>query len=173
MNSDAKDAGRRTLLQRGMALLGGGAAIIAGARWTRVEAAPRDTPTPRTLTLYARKRPVAVLPADSRLLATGDLFDAPDGGAAVGAFYTNCFCLGTAFGPHTDSEANLQFQVLHLKEGTLFGMSGGGNAHGDVTMHAIVGGTSRYSGARGSYVERLATTGEPEPGLVEFIITLA
>jgi hypothetical protein len=172
MMSDAKDAGRRTLLQRGLALLGGGAAVLAGTRWGRVEAAA-PTPTPQTLTLYARKRPLAAQSSDTRLVASGDLFDTPAGETSVGAFYTNCFCLGTPFGPHTTADANLEFQVLHLKDGTLFGISGGGNAHAGVTMHAIVGGTNRYAGARGSYTERPAGPGAADHGMLEFIVTLA
>jgi hypothetical protein len=172
MMSDAKHAGRRTLLQRGLALVGGGAAVIAGARWTRAEAAPPKADT-RTLTLYARKHPVTSAASDARLVASGDLYDTPSGGAVVGSLYTNCFCLGTPFGPDTSSQANLQFQVLHLKEGTLFGISGGGNAHGDITQHAIVGGTSRFAGATGTYVERPAGADVPDHGVVEIIVALA
>ena len=42
---------------------------------------------------------------DGRLVATGDVFDAPDG-ARIGTFYSNCFCLHSSFGPETGAASN-------------------------------------------------------------------
>jgi hypothetical protein len=178
---------RRTLLQRGLALLAGGVAVAASPRLIRAKSAvdpkPGGAADPKragtTLTVYARKRPLAAPPdADrgvqghSRQLASGELLDAPDG-KRLGAFYTNCFCLGTAFGPHNGAASNLEFQVLQLKEGTLFGMCGGATEPGGARAHAVVGGTDRYAGARGVYVERPATGKAARHDVVEFIVTLA
>jgi hypothetical protein len=179
---EKRGTGRRTLLQRGLALIAGGAALVAGARTGRIEAAapPRHAlGTDGTLKLYARKRPLAPPPAgahgshrpDGRLLASGELFDTPDG-AAVGEFHTNCFCLDTPFGPQA-AGSNLEFQVLQLKDGTLFGLCAGSVVNGTAKVHALVGGTGRYAGARGSYFERTANPQSGGHDLVELVVTLA
>ena len=180
---DTGRTGRRTLLQRGLALLAGGVAVATGVRTVQAEepTAPVVDVGPQrrrhTLTLYAHKRPVAGVrgghPAhgtDARTLASGDLLDAP-GGSAVGSFYTNCFCMGTPLGPHARASSNLEFQVLELAEGTLFGICGGTNGSA-AKAHAIVGGTGRYAGASGSYVERPAAD-TARRDVVELIVTLA
>lgn len=181
---DTGRTGRRTLLQRGLALLAGGAAVATGVRTVRAEepAPLKLDPTPRrdvqTLTLYARRRPVAGVPAgghaahtaDARTLASGELLDAP-GGNAVGTFHTNCFCMGTPLGPHNRSASNLEFQVLELTDGTLFGICGGATPS-TAKAHAIVGGTGRYAGASGSYIERPAADAARRD-VVELIVTLA
>lgn len=174
MNKDA--TGRRTLLQQGLALLGGGVAFAAGARWSRgtpVEAAPIDSKG--ALKLYARVRPIAgPSPAqsqsDTRTVVTGDLLDAPQG-KRIGEFSANCFSLGTPFGTHVNSAATIEMQVLQLHDGTLFGMSTP-SAPGAPKVHAVIGGTARFAGARGTYVQRPVSA----PGahdLVEFIISIA
>lgn len=174
MNKDA--TGRRTLLQRGLALLGGGVAIAAGAGWsrgTRAEAAPIDGKGP--LKLFARIRPISgTSPAqgqsDARTVATGELLDAPHG-KRVGEFSANCFCLDTPFGTHVNSAATIEMQVLKLHDGTLFGLSTP-SAPGAPKVHAVIGGTERFAGARGSYVQRPVNA----PGahdVVEFIVSIA
>lgn len=172
---DKAGTGRRTLLQHGLALLSGGVAVAAGARWSRgtpAQAAPGRAP----LTFYARVRPVPGAPhaagqADTRIVSSGDLLDAPDG-KRVGHFSTNCFCLGTPFGPQATAASNFEMQVLQLHDGTLFGMSAPG-PEGAPKIHAIVGGTARYAGVRGTYVQRAAAGPKAGRDLVEFVVTMA
>lgn len=166
---------RRTLLQHGLALLGGGLAVAAGTRWNRPAQAQERPGGARPLTLYARIRPLpgrAGHPGDTRVVSSGDLLDAPNG-KRVGQFYTNCFCLGTPFGPHETAASNLELQMLQLDEGTLFGMGGGSPSHDDEKAHAIIGGTAKYAGARGTYVQRAASGKPGNRDLVEFVVTLA
>ena len=62
-------------------------------------------------------------------------------------------------------------QVLQLHDGTLFGMSTP-SAPGAPKVHAVIGGTARFAGARGTYVQSPVSA----PGahdLVEFIISIA
>ena len=125
MNKDAK--GRRTLLQQGLALLGGGVAVAAGAPDAAGAAAPQRL-------------------SEAHGLATGDLLDAPHG-KRVGEFSANCFCLGTPFGTHVNSAATIEMQVLQLHDGTLFGMSTP-SAPGAPKVHAVIGGTARFAGAQ-------------------------
>ncbi len=177
---DTRGTGRRTLLQRGLAALAGGAALVIGARPARAETAPPPSPQrfDGTLRMYARKRPLAGPPAgqqishrtDGRLLGSGELLDGP-AGARIGEFYTNCFCLDTPFGPQS-AGSNLEFQVLQLQDGTLFGLGAGSVNHDATKVHAVVGGTGRYAGARGSYFERAAGAQAGSHDLVELVVTL-
>jgi hypothetical protein len=160
---------RRTLLQRGFALLAGGAALAGGTRWA---AASPPTAAPNSLTLYSRRRPVASLPgashADGRIVASGDLLDAP-GGARVGAFHTNCFCAQSPFGPQSVSASNLEFHVLQLTDGTLFAIGSGLEDAGA----AIVGGTGRYAGRSGSYIQRAIADPSVGADVRQLMITFA
>jgi len=167
--------GRRTLLQQGLALLGGGVAFAAGTRWARGTPAQAAPSGAAPLTFYARIRPVSGslhsgTHGDTRLIASGELLDAP-GGKRIGDFSTNCFCLGTPFGPHATAASNVEMQVLQLQDGTIFGMSAP-NPAGGPKIHAIVGGTARYAGARGTYVQQAAATPARGHELVEFVVSI-
>jgi hypothetical protein len=145
----------------------------------RITPAPdgRSDPQPpgTTLTFYTRPRPLAAPPGAARAvqadharqLASGDLLDAPHG-KRIGAVYTNCFCPGAPFGAQPSS-SDLEFQVIQVDDGTLFGMCGG-EAKG-VKVRAIVGGTGRFAGARGAYIERPAAGANHD--VVELVLTLA
>jgi hypothetical protein len=168
--------GRRTMLQRTLALLAGGVAVGTGARWTRAGAQPVE-PGGGPLTVYARTRPFTGPPngapagqAPGTQLSSGELLDAPDG-KVIGAFHTNCFCLG-GIGTHHVAGPSLELQVLQLKDGTLFGICSGPGADG-AKSHAIVGGTERYAAARGAYVERVTAARSAGFDVVQFVVTLA
>ena len=134
-----------------------------------------NAPGKAPLKLYARIRPISGASpvqgqSDARTVATGELLDAPHG-KRIGEFSANCFCLGTPFGAHVNSAATLEMQVLRLHDGTLFGMSTP-SAPGAPKVHAVLGGTERFAGARGTYVQRPVSA----PGahdLVEFIVSIA
>jgi hypothetical protein len=49
--------------------------------------------------------------------------------------------------------SNLEFHVLQLNDGTLFGIGSGVEDSGAAAPWAIVGGTGRYAGRSGSYVQ--------------------
>ena len=177
MTTGSTGTKRRALLQRGLALLAGGAAMAGGTRWVRAASPPRPAPL-TTLTLYTRPRPIVGLPGgaghphvpDGRLVAAGDVFDAPDG-ARIGTFYSNCFCLDSSFGPETGAASNLEFQVLQLNDGTLFSIgAGGGVAERPL---AIVGGTNRYAGRSGSYIERAVAGQGNGDDVRELFVTFA
>ena len=177
MTTGSTGTKRRALLQRGLALLAGGAAMAGGTRWVRAASPPPPAPL-TTLMLYTRQRPFVGPPgaaghqhaADGRLVASGDLFDVPDG-KRIGTFHSNCFCLQSSFGPQAGAASNLAFHVLELNDGTLFGIgSGGGGAERPL---AIVGGTNRYAGRSGSYIERAVDGQGSGDDVRELIITFA
>jgi len=173
---DRAPTGRRTLLQHGLALLGGGVAIAAGARWSRGTPAHAASPRKTPLTFYTRIRPLVGSPlapsTADRVVATGDLLDAP-AGRRVGEFSTNCFCQGSQHGPQTSARSTIEMQVLQLAGGTIFGMSAPANADRATKTHAIIGGTGTFAGARGSYVQRPAASTSGPRDMVEFIVSIA
>jgi hypothetical protein len=166
------------LLQRGIALLAGGAAIAGGTRWAAA-ASPPATP-PNTLTLFARKRPVAGIPgafgpaqaADGRIVASGDLLDAPDG-EAIGTFYTNSFCVQSPFGGQAAAASGLEFHVLQLKDGTLFSIGSGADDGSGARPLAVVGGTGRFAGKSGSCITRAVAGASHADDVREFTVTFA
>jgi hypothetical protein len=100
----------------------------------------------------------------------GDLLDGPDG-SPVGEFHANGFCLETALGLPAPSVSSLEFQTFQLNDGTLFGVGAPGGAGSERTW-AVLGGTGRFAGARGTYVERETSVAPVGRGTVEFILTL-
>ncbi|HEV3215202.1 MAG TPA: hypothetical protein VGZ27_05740 [Vicinamibacterales bacterium] len=169
--SSTKGTGRRTLLQRGLALIGGVAAVGTGARWATREVGASALRRGPTLTVYGRKRPVAG-DNEARIMAFGELLDAPDG-RTIGEFHTNCFCLSTPLGLQPTAGSNLEFHVMQFKDGTLFGLRGGSPGSDAPIPSAVIGGTARYAGASGSLVERPLGAGARGHDLVEFVITFA
>jgi hypothetical protein len=170
MTTGSTGTKRRTFFQRGLALLAGGTALAGTARWAGA-APPAEAAAPgNTLTLYARSRPVAGHQhgADARIVASGDLLDGPDG-ARVGTFYTNCFCVPTPFGVQASAASTLEFHVLQLQDGTLFSM-GSGSAAAEQRL-AIIGGTDRFAGRSGVYMQRAIAAGRGD--LRELTITFA
>src|SRR5206468_3799858 len=65
----------------------------------------------------------------------------------------------------------VEFQTFQLPDGVLFGVGAGGGAGAQRTW-AVLGGTGRFAGARGSYVEREVSVAPAGRGAVEFILTL-
>jgi hypothetical protein len=169
MQTEGTSLKRRSLLQRCLAVLAGGGAVAGIAEWKGRGLAHASAKAPGTLTLYGRQRPI-VSPHADRTAAYGELMDRPDG-KVVGSFYTNCFCATSPFGAQAAEAPSLELQVLQLADGTLFGF-GGGRTDDGVTARALVGGTAKYAGASGSYVQRVATdTGSHD--VVEFVVTFA
>jgi len=169
---------RRTLLQRGLALVAAGAGLgFAGRRVEAALAPPPPAPVRAGLTFYGRRRhspagaPSATPSAAQHVIRFGEILDGPEG-RPVGRFYVNGFCQETPFGPHLGAASNLEFHSFHLPEGTLFGMGAAGAAAGGERTYVILGGTGRFAGAGGSYVEREAASVASGPGGVQFVVSL-
>lgn len=165
---------RRTFLQRTLLVVGGALGLTTLARRSTPEAPQAPVAAPpaaRTLTLHGRRRwpsPDGRLPgapARERLIRQGEILDGA-GGAAVGEFCSSGFYREGPFGPHPTGGANLEFQTFRLGDGTLFGIGAATPGRGQRAF-AILGGTGRFAGAQGSYVEHDA--GDPaRPGAVVF-----
>jgi hypothetical protein len=118
-------------------------------------------PVAATLTLYGRNwcsygqtKPAGQLPArGDRLVASGDLHAAP-GGDKVGEFHAVVFHLGAPGQVGPAGAGSLELHTFLLPDGSIIGA---GTATPDSDRHdafAVIGGTGRYAGARGTYVVR-------------------
>lgn len=147
---------RRQMLKSSLALAAGavgfGAArkAIGGSGGADPPPAPTSSSArmPKSLSLTGRNvhavsngRPMGHGPdAGERTALSGELVDA--NGAALGNFYVS----STAFGSPLDGPAPVvESHTFRLPDGTIHGMGTADDAF------AIVGGTGRYLGARGSY----------------------
>lgn len=176
---------RRTLLRRGLLMIAGALGLVAAERRSpgQAVAAPSRpeaalTPGPTSLRFYGRGwRPQAQASLLGRrsdgdhLVGYGDLLDAPDG-VVVGRFCTNGFCPETPFGHAIAAAPTIEFQTLALKDGTVFGMGAGALNVGGERTYAILGGTERYAGARGTYTARTTSAEPTGRSAVDFILTL-
>jgi hypothetical protein len=128
------------------------------------EAAPPQPgagPTATTLTLYGRHwhgysqgKRAGELPArGDRLVASGDLHATPDGDK-VGEFHGAVFNLGAPSQVGPAGAGSLELHTILLPEGTIVAAGTATPDPDAADVFAIVGGTGRFAGARGSYVAR-------------------
>ena len=130
----------------------GSAASSGSARPETASARSRET-----LVLYAREvvadtqdgRAGAVPMRGDRLTLRGELRHRPDGRAA-GELHGASFALHGP-GAHASDTERLELHTFKLHDGTIIGSGTSGALEGEF---AILGGTGRYAGARGTYVAR-------------------
>jgi hypothetical protein len=159
-------ATRRNVLKRGLAFVGGLVGLGAAGEATARERRPGST-----LVLHAQHlerfsadgRAGEASAAGQRLTARGRLTDKPDGDS-VGDVYVTTIELQGPAGPSKD--ARLESHTFRLRDGTIVGSGTAGATGGEL---AILGGTGRYAGARGSYIARHGVRGD---GTAEFVLNL-
>lgn len=152
---------RRGFVQRMLCLFGG--AIGASALPPSTQAAPAEpelasVPNSGTLQLTLKcahkHRPGQ---HHGRVVCGGEILDA-SGAKTVGQFHANCFGTESTFGtPNPFAASNVEMHTIRLADGTLFGMGASHSRNEREKAHAIIGGTGKYAGARGTYV--IAETG--------------
>lgn len=169
-------AKRRNILKSGALVLAGAMGLGGLGGETAAEAATADGGGSTTLTLYGRqwqmiaadRRPGTIPIQGDRVAMYGEFLDA-EGGRKVGEFYATCFCVDAPFGLNPFAAANVEMHTLNLEGGTIVGM---GSATAGDNEYAIVGGTGRFLGARGSYIARQRPWQLGGDGTAEFTITL-
>jgi hypothetical protein len=170
---DATRRSRRSVLGRGLAFVAG--AIGVGAV-RRPEAARAAVPAATELRLFGRhfhldapsRRPGEVPTKGDRHTGYGELLDRPSG-RPVGHFSAAHFTLESPFAPV--AAASLELHTFSLREGTIHGL--GLATRGAEGHFAVLGGTGRYAGARGSYVAHQCPRELGGDGTAEFNLTLA
>lgn len=160
---------RRALLQRSALLIGGALGFLGGAAGS----AGAATMGP-TLRLFGRRRARTQAGRGPRSAPAapsvyGELL-AEVGGPRVGTFHSNG--LGQQVPLHGLAAAPpLELQTFTLEHGTLFGLGASPGRDAQRTC-AVLGGTGRFAGASGTYVERPASEAGAGRGAVEFVFTL-
>jgi hypothetical protein len=166
MDDAVRGPSRRSFVARGVALAAG-ALGLGAARAAEAKAAPPLSLTldGRLYHLHAPSRRAGLPPAKGeRLTAYADLFDRGSG-KKVGQFSSALFALGM---PAT--AGSLELHSFNLEDGTILGL--GSAARDGESAFAVVGGTGRYAGARGTYTASLRPRERAGNGTAEFRLAL-
>ena len=160
---------RKSLLRRGAlaaaAAVGVGAGAGAVARSSGAAESLRLQGRSWTATTAGKRFGERIQPGDATTVH-GELLDAS--GRVVGTF------LGTRLAASAQpagatADASLELHTFTLEDGTILGM---GSARSDGATFAVVGGSGRYAGARGSYVSEQRPLGLGGDGTAAFDLTL-
>ncbi|HKZ31495.1 MAG TPA: hypothetical protein VJ648_03965, partial [Vicinamibacteria bacterium] len=106
----------------------------------------------------------------ARVVRRLELLDALDG-RVVGELVATALAAETAFPGSGSASSGLELQTLRIGDDTLFGM-GACAARGGERAYALVGGTGRFAGARGTCVEHTLEDDGPVRGEIELVVTL-
>ena len=164
---------RRSFLKKGLIGVGATAAVLVGVRG-EARAAVSVPSGGGTLKLSGRgfhsfandARIGAVPEKGDRYSVYGELLDVS--GAVVGEFASTSVTLDSPFQLSGEGRGSLDTQTLTFRDGAIVGVGAGG---GLTRSYAIVGGTGRFAGARGTYTATLSTYGLGGDGSAEFDIT--
>ena len=173
--SSVPNAGRRTILKRGALGAASVAAVVAaGATSSTSRAVAPQTRSAGSTQIRLVGRDWHVDTAKTALPGKGDryavygeLFD-PAGGK-VGEFFSQNIGVDSPFQITGEGVGSFEIHTLSLLGGTIVGVGVGG---GRERSYAIVGGTGKYAGARGSYLARQDTYGLGGDGKAELLLTL-
>lgn len=175
MSTRVPNAGRRAILKRGAlgAASVAAVAVAAGAVTTPRAAAKTETASGmRTMRLIGQSwHTDTVKPA---LPGKGDQFAVygelhQPGVGKVGEFFSTNIGVDSPFQITGEGVGTFEIHTLTLDGGTIIGVGIGG---GIEKSYAIVGGTGKYAGARGSYLARQNTYGLGGDGKAELLLTL-
>lgn len=156
MKRSPEHAARRGVLKRGATVLAGVLGLGVAAKGA--SAANGPSAGVEQTTFYGRgwqlrtpgRRTGEAPYAGERATGHGELLDEPDG-RKIGEFVSSYQSVESPFGPGPFAVDGLEQHTFRLTDGTLFGL---GTSTADEGSFAIVGGTGRYAGARGSYLSR-------------------
>ncbi len=175
MATRVPSAGRRTILKRGAL---GAASVAAIAVAAGTQSTPRSvnaTSTaiaPRTVRFVGRGWHTDT--AKTALPGKGDQYSVygelmSPAGDKVGEFFSQNIGVDSPFQITGEGVGTFEIHTLSLSGGTIVGVGVGG---GFERSYAIVGGTGRYAGARGSYLARQDIYGLGGDGKAELLLTL-
>jgi hypothetical protein len=163
------------------ALLGAAVGIVAGGKKASAAQEPPEEPKQgKRFVLYARGLRISsqdlrrgALPQSGiRMLARAELVNESSPEDKAGDFFASYYRVNTA-GKVNDHEAgSLEQHTFILPEGTLFGSGVTTSGLESEGHFAIIGGTGRYQGARGSYVARQSHVDFGGNGTATFTLTL-
>jgi len=173
MTTPIPESGRRTVLKRGFfaaaAAAAAGLAIRPGDQRPALAAVPIGGG--QTVELYGRAwhADTSKIPSKGDSYSVyGELLASPEGDKC-GEFYAACLAIDSPFQVTGQGIGSLEIHTLVLAEGSIVAMGAGG---GPERSFAIVGGTGKYTGARGSYTANQDTYGLGGRGTAAFKLKL-
>jgi hypothetical protein len=175
MATRVPSVGRRTILKRGAigAASVAAIAVAAGTQSSPQRASPAvATSGSRTIRFVGRGWHTDT--AKAALLGKGDAYSVygellSPAGDKMGEFFSQNVGVNSPFQITGEGVGSFEIHTLSLPEGTIVGVGVGG---GRERSYAIVGGTGKYAGARGSYLARQDTYGLGGDGKAELLLTL-
>jgi hypothetical protein len=106
------------------------------------------------------------------MLARGEIMDKPSRGRKVGDFFATYYRLNTPGKVAAHEPGSLELHTFVFPDGTIVGSGIASAATDSEGQFAIIGGTGRYLGARGSYVARQSYADFGGDGTATFTLTL-
>jgi hypothetical protein len=170
MANHTASADRRAFLKRGaIGAIGAAAATAVVVGGATKSATPASSE--RTIRFTGRgwhtDTDGTVPDKGQRYSVYGELLDS--GGEKAGEFYSMAVGIDSPFQVTGAGVGTMEVHTLNLVGGTIVGVGAGG---GIERTYAIVGGTGKYAGARGSYIARQDTYGLGGNGKAELLLTL-
>lgn len=170
MANRTANADRRAFLKRGaIGAVGAAAAAVVVGGTAKSSAPPANRE--RTIRFTGRAwhtDTASKIPSNGQRYAIyGELLDAK--GEKAGEFYSMAVGIDSPFQVTGVGVGSMEVHTLSLADGTIVGVGAGG---GTERTFAIVGGTGKYAGARGSYLARQDTYGLGGDGKAELLLTL-
>jgi hypothetical protein len=174
METRVPSESRRRLLRRGAIGAASVAAVAVAAGATSGTNTTRTPSTNGATTMRLLGRGWHVDSVKDRLPGKGDRYavygELTDGkGEKLGEFFSQNVGVDSPFQLTGDGVGAFEIHTLTLPGGTIVGVGVGG---GTERSFAIVGGTGKYAGARGSYQARQNTYGLGGDGKAEILLTL-
>ena len=172
MDTRVPNEARRKLLKRGALGAASIAAVAVAAGATTTNTARPSMSGATTMRLLGRGWHVdakegKVPQTGERYAVYGELTDAK--GDKVGEFFSQNVGTDSPFQITGEGKGAFEIHTIALPGGTIVGVGVGG---GQERSYAIVGGTGKYTGARGSYLARQDTFGLGGDGKAEILLTL-
>lgn len=172
MTTPIPASGRRTVLKRGIFAAAAAAAALAvrpGDQRAALATAPVGGAT--TIELFGRgwHADTSKVPSKGDSYSVyGELLASPEGDKC-GEFYAACLAIDSPFQVTGQGLGSLEIHTLVLAGGSIVAMGAGGGVE---RSFAIVGGTGKYTGARGSYTANQDTYGLGGRGTAAFKLKL-
>jgi hypothetical protein len=173
MTTPIPASGRRTVLKRGIFAAAATAAAALAIRPNDQRSALSTVPIGggKTVELFGRgwHADTSKVPSKGDSYSVyGELLASPDGDKC-GEFHAACLAIDSPFQVTGDGIGSLEIHTLVLAEGSIVAMGAGGGVE---RSFAIVGGTGKYTGARGSYTANQDTYGLGGRGTAAFKLKL-
>ena len=173
---------RRDTLKGGIALLGAAVGLGAPRASASAGAPPRAAQSKDgvPLVLYGQRWRISsqdvrrgeLPPAGVRMLARGDIMDKPSRGRKLGEFFATYYRLNPPGKVAGHEPGSLELHTFLFPDGTIVGSGVATAAAESEGQFAIIGGTGRYHGARGSYVARQSHADFGGDGTATFTLAL-